>query len=58
MDTFKQIQNILRYLFYILGVAAIIGFVMAEQGHPNSWWMYCGLGAIGCSLIRFILRFL
>jgi len=59
MDPFEMIQRVLRILFYVLVVFALVGFA-AEKffDAPNVYWMYCGVGAIGCSLIRFVLRFL
>lgn len=57
MDTFDMLQKILRTFFYLLALAALVGFFMQSfMNHPNNWWMYCGVGAIACSLIRFFLR--
>lgn len=58
MDPIEFMQKLLRILFYVLVVAALAGFA-AEYflNYPNTYWLWCGMGAIGCSVIRFFLRF-
>lgn len=60
MDLFIKI---LRWIFYILGIACIGFFVAYKYSEPQNedyflYCMYCGLGAIGLSCIRFVLRFI
>ena len=58
MDPIEFMQKLLRILFYVCVIAAIIGFVADRYfDTPNTYWLWCGLGAIGCSVIRFFLRF-
>lgn len=58
MDPIIFMQKFLRILFYIF-VVATLGFYVAERWYdwPNTYWVWCGLGAVGTSLIRFFLRF-
>lgn len=58
MDPIDFMQKFLRILFYVLVVAAIAGYA-AERWFdmPNTYWIWCGMGAIGASIIRFFLRF-
>lgn len=58
MDPIDITQKILRFLFYLFVAATLIGF-SAEKwfDYPNTYWVWCGMGAIGTSLIRFFLRF-
>lgn len=59
MDPIELFQKILRILFYVLVAGALIGFA-AERWFdtPNVYWMWCGLGAIGASIMRFVMRFM
>ncbi|MDO4496857.1 MAG: hypothetical protein Q4B58_03340 [Bacteroidales bacterium] len=60
MDLFIKI---LRWIFYVL-VIACFGFYIAYQfSEPQNeeyfrYFLYCGLGAIGLSAVRFVLRFI
>lgn len=58
MDSFEIFQKVLRYLFYVLVTVALVCYA-AERWFdaPNAYWLYSGLGAIGCSLIRLVMRF-
>lgn len=58
MDPIDITQKILRFLFYLFVAATLVGF-SAEKwfDYPNTYWVWCGMGAIGTSLIRFFLRF-
>lgn len=58
MDPIIFMQKLLRILFYVFVVATLVGFA-AERwyDYPNTYWVWCGLGAVGTSLIRFFLRF-
>lgn len=58
MDPIEFMQKFLRILFYVL-VVATLGCFAAEKwfDYPNTYWIWCGMGAIGTSLIRFFLRF-
>lgn len=58
MDPIDITQKVLRFLFYLFVAATLIGF-SAEKwfDYPNTYWVWCGMGAIGTSLIRFFLRF-
>ena len=59
MDPVVFMQKFLRIAFYILVVAALAGFAADRYFDlPNTYWIWCGVGAIGCSLIRFFLRFI
>ena len=50
--------KVIRILFYVFVAVALIGFAAQQWfGFPNDYWLYSGLFAIGCSLIRFFLRF-
>ena len=58
MDPIDIMQKVLRILFYVLVAGALVGFAQNHWfGHPNTYWIWCGLGAIGASLVRFFLRF-
>jgi len=58
MDPIEFMQKLLRILFYVLVVAALAGFAAEYFLHyANTYWIWCGMGAIGCSVIRFFLRF-
>lgn len=58
MDPIDITQKVLRIVFYVLVAAAIYGFVQDHWfSNPNTYWIWCGLGAIGASLVRFFLRF-
>lgn len=51
-------QKLLRILFYVFVAAALLLFAAEKWfDYPNTYWMWCGMGAIGCSLVRFFLRF-
>lgn len=58
MDPIDFMLKLLRILFYVFVVAALIGYA-AESWFdtPNTYWIWCGLGAVGTSVIRFFLRF-
>lgn len=59
MDPIDFTQKFLRILFYVLVAAALVGFA-AERWFdtPNTYWIWCGMGAIGASVIRYFLRFM
>lgn len=59
MDAFEVFQKVLRYLFYICVVISLVCYA-AEYffGMTNVYWFYAALIAIGCSLVRFFLRFI
>lgn len=58
MDPIDFMRKALRILFYVLVVAALVGFAADRYfDYPNSYWVWAGMGAIGCSVIRFFLRF-
>lgn len=55
--------KILRGLFYGLVVASIAFFVAYKFSDPVNEeyfrnFLYCGFGAMGLSLIRFVMRFM
>ena len=55
----KYFQKILRLAFYALVAATLVCWLLSRyQGLEPRWWMYCGLAAIGCSVIRFFTRFM
>jgi len=58
MDPIIFMQKLLRILFYVF-VAITLVCYCAERFYewPNTYWVWCGLGAIGTSLVRFFLRF-
>lgn len=57
MDPIIVVCRILRYLFYILVAATLVLFALDHYGsYTNPYWVYCGCGAIGCSVIRFFLK--
>lgn len=58
MDPFVFFMKLLRVLFYVCVAATLICY-SAERWFdmPNPYWIWCGLGAVGTSLIRFFLRF-
>lgn len=58
MDPIDFMQKFLRILFYVLVIAALAGYA-AEYffNYPNTYWIWSGMGAVGCSVIRFFLRF-
>ncbi|MBQ0056733.1 MAG: hypothetical protein KBT20_03655 [Bacteroidales bacterium] len=54
--------KIIRWIFYILVVACITFFCLYKFSEPVNedyfqYFVYCGFGAMGLSLLRFILRF-
>jgi len=60
MDIFIKV---LRYLFYALAIACVAFFIAYHYSEPQNedyfqYFMYCGFGAMGLSLIRFVLRFI
>ena len=58
MDPIEFMQKLLRILFYVFVVVTLVCYA-AERLYewPNTYWVWCGLGAVGTSLIRFFLRF-
>jgi hypothetical protein len=59
MNEIVLIQKVLRYLFYGLVIATAICWALSHyKGVDDQYWLYCGMGAIGCSLLRFVLRFI
>jgi len=59
MDPIDFMQRFLRILFYVLVIATVVGFVAERYyDYPNTYWIWCGMGAIGASVIRFFLRFM
>lgn len=59
MDVIDFVQKLLRILFYIFVLITLVGFA-AEKWFdmPNTYWVWCGMGAMGTSLIRYFLRFI
>lgn len=54
-----RFQKILRLLFYVLVAATVALWLLSHyRGLEPRWWVYCGLAAIGCSVIRFFTRFI
>lgn len=59
MNEIVLIHKILRYLFYLLVVATIVLWCGTHyQGIDDKYWMICGVCAVGCSVVRFFLRFI
>ena len=59
MDPLDLIPKLLRILFYVFVLVAIGGYCADRWFDlPNTLWIWSGVGAIGCSLIRFFLRFM
>lgn len=59
MDPIEVMQKVLRILFYVCVVVTIAAYAADRWfDYPNVYWMYAGLGAIGTSLIRFVMRFI
>ncbi len=59
MNEFAIIQKVLRYLFYLLVAATAVLWALSHyQNLDARYWIFCGMGAIGCSLLRFFLRFI
>lgn len=59
MNEFAIIQKILRYLFYLLVAATVVFWALAHYQHlDDRYWIFCGVGAVGCSMLRFFLRFI
>ena len=58
MDPIIFMQKLLRILFYIFVAITLVCYA-AEKWYdwPNTYWVWCGLGAVGTLLIRFFLRF-
>lgn len=58
MDPIEFMQKLLRILFYVFVAVTLVCYA-AERWYecPNTYWVWCGLGAVGTSLIRFFLRF-
>lgn len=58
MDTFLKV---LRYLFYGFAALCILFLVLYKMSDPLNedyfrYFIYSGIVAIGCSILRFILR--
>jgi hypothetical protein len=59
MNELVLIQKALRYLFYAFVVATVVLWCLAHyRGMSDQYWIICGLCAIGCSILRFVLRFM
>lgn len=59
MNSFDVFQKVLRILFYVCVVLTLVCYAAQRWFDlPNPYWMYCGVGAVGCSLVRFFLRFM
>lgn len=57
MDPILFTMRLLRILFYVLVVATLVLYLLARyQGWPDNYWIWCGMGTIGCSIIRFFLK--
>lgn len=58
MDPIIFMQKLLRILFYVFVVVTLVCYA-SERWYdwPNTYWVWCGLGAVGTSLIRFFLKF-
>lgn len=59
MDPLIFAFKALRVLFYIFGIATAVCYALSYyQGFPENYWIWCGCGAIGTSVIRFFLKFM
>lgn len=59
MNELAIIQKVLRYLFYLLVIATAVLWTLSHyQQLDDRYWIFCGIGAIGCSMLRFFLRFI
>jgi hypothetical protein len=59
MNELVLIQKALRYLFYAFVVATVVLFFLSKyQGMDAQYWIICGMCAIACSILRFVLRFI
>ena len=57
MDPLIFAFKALRILFYIFVVATGIFFALAHyKGYPETYWIWCGCGAVGTSVIRFFIK--
>ena len=57
MDPLIFAFKALRVLFYILVIATAICYALSYyQGLPENYWIWCGFGAVGTSVIRFFLK--
>lgn len=60
MDKFLKV---IRVIFYVLVVACFGFYAAYRYMEPTDeayfrYFLYCGMGAIGLSAIRFVLRFI
>ena len=52
-----RFHKLLRLAFYVLVTATLILWLLSRyQGLEPRWWIYCGLAAVGCSMVRFFTR--
>lgn len=59
MDPLVIAFKVLRIVFYVFVIATGICFALSYyQGLPDNYWIWCGCGAIGTSVIRFFLKFM
>lgn len=55
--------KIIRWIFYILVAACILLYIFYSTSEPKNedlydYFLYCGVCAVGLSMIRFVLRFM
>ena len=55
--------KIISWIFYILVALCLVFFVLYKTSEPVDetyfqYFLYAGFGAIGLSLIRFVMRFM
>lgn len=55
--------KIIRWIFFILVAACILLYIFYSTSEPKNedlydYFLYCGVAAIGLSMIRFVLRFM
>lgn len=59
MDPLVFLFKALRVLFYIFVIATAVCFALSHfNGLPENYWIWCGCGAIGTSVLRFFIKFM
>jgi len=59
MDPLVFLFKALRVLFYIFVIATGVCFALSYfKGFPENYWIWCGCGAIGTSVLRFFIKFM
>lgn len=57
MDPLVFLFKALRVLFYIFVIATGVCFALSYyNGLTENYWIWCGCGAIGTSVLRFFIK--